>query len=109
MATDINFIDFVSEQVGRAGIIESKKMFGEYLIYCDGRPALLVCDNQVFVKILPEITELFAAHGRAPEVGVPYKGAKEHYILDADDADFAVEITSLLAKILPIPKKKNKK
>ena len=109
MASDIGFVDFVCEQVGRAGAIESKKMFGEYLVYCDGRPALLVCDNQVFVKILPETTALFAARGRAFDVGLPYKGAKEHYVLDMDDADFATETTGLLARMPPPDKKNNKK
>ena len=39
-------------------------------------------------------------------MGFPYDGAKEHYILDMEDRDFATEITRLLAKILPLPKKK---
>ena len=108
MATDKSFIDFIIDQVRGAGLIESRKMFGEYMVYCDAKPALLVCDNQVFIKILPETTALFARHSRSAEIGIPYKGAKEHYILDMDDADFAAEMTALLAKILPLPKKKKK-
>jgi TfoX/Sxy family transcriptional regulator of competence genes len=106
MATDKSFVDFIIGQVAGAGIIESRKMFGEYMVYCDGRPVLLICDNQAFVKILPQVTDLFASRGSKPDTGFPYNGAKEHYILDADDADLAVEITKLLAKILPLPKRK---
>jgi len=106
MATDKDFVDFIIGQIEGAGVIEYKKMFGEYMVYSDGKPVLLVCDNQVFVKMLPEVTELFGAEGRSPDKGVPYKGAKEHYILDVEDSDFAVEMVRLLARILPMPKKK---
>ena len=108
MATDKDFIDFTLGQLRGAGLIEAKKMFGEYMIYSDGKPALLVCDNQVFIKMLPEVRALFESRGRTPDIGVPYKGAKEHYILDADDGDFATEVTRLLTDILPLPKKKKK-
>ncbi|MDR1026857.1 MAG: TfoX/Sxy family protein [Rickettsiales bacterium] len=109
MASDKDFIDFAVEQVAAAGDISARKMFGDFMIYCDAKPALLVCDNTPFVKILPETTELFARLGASPEKGVPYKGAKEHYILDIENADAAVEMMRLLARILPLPKPRKKK
>ncbi|MFR2154639.1 MAG: hypothetical protein ACLS48_08380 [[Eubacterium] siraeum] len=56
-------------------------MFGEYMVYVNDKPVLLVCDNTVYVKKLPEIEELMSG----AECGVPYDSAKEHYILDIED------------------------
>jgi hypothetical protein len=108
MATDKDFVDYVSDQVAEAGVITSKKMFGDYMVYCDGKPALLVCDNVVYVKILPEVSALFDNYEIQPEIGVPYKGAKDHFILDCDNGGFAMEMTRLLARILPMPKPRKK-
>ena len=57
MATTIDYIEFVMESLGRIGTENAryKKMFGEYMVYVDERPVLLVCDNTVFVKKLPGI------------------------------------------------------
>jgi TfoX/Sxy family transcriptional regulator of competence genes len=109
MASDKDFIDWVCEQIQPSGAITVRKMFGEYMVYCDARPVLLVCDNTPFVKILPETTELFAAHGVSPDRGFPYAGAKEHYVLDLENSDLAVDMLRLLARILPLPKPKKKK
>jgi hypothetical protein len=50
MASDKEFVDFVVDQMGDAGLITFKKMFGEYALYCDGKVIALICDNQLFVK-----------------------------------------------------------
>jgi hypothetical protein len=77
-------------------------MMGEYLAYVDDRPVLLVCDNTVFVKCLP------CVDGLLTEKAFPYKGAKEHFVLDIDDADLAKRVARLMADNTPLPKKKTK-
>ena len=57
MATDLNYIKYVVEQIDLPEI-SFKKMFGEYMVYYKAVPVLLVCDDCVFVKILKETTEL---------------------------------------------------
>ncbi|MDR3228710.1 MAG: TfoX/Sxy family protein [Puniceicoccales bacterium] len=104
MSTHPDFIAHVVEQIHDAGEITSKKMFGEYMIYSNAKPVLLVCDNTVFVKILDTTTALLAS----AEKGFPYSGAKEHYIVDPDDAKLLSEIVRHLEKITPIPQKKTK-
>ncbi len=42
----------------RIDAISCKKMFGEYLVYINGKPAIMVCDNAAMVKKLPELAEL---------------------------------------------------
>lgn len=85
MATDLNYIKYVVEQIDLPDI-SFKKMFGEYMVYYKAVPVLLVCDDCVFAKILKETTELL---GEDCEQGYPYDGAKLHYVLDIDNSDLA--------------------
>lgn len=105
MATTVDFIEFVAEQVDGRFAKRYKKMFGEYMVYINEKPVLLVCDNTVFVKILPEITEQMAT----AEKGYPYSGAKEHYILDIEDREKTNEVIDILESITPMPKPKKQK
>ena len=41
-------------------------------------------------------------------VGYPYKGAKEHYILDIDNEELSKKVVQLLESVTELPKKKNK-
>ena len=50
MASDPNFVEYVCYQIGRAGAITHRRMFGEYAVYYDGKVVALVCDNQFFIK-----------------------------------------------------------
>ena len=50
MASHQNFVDYVAEQLGEAGSIRSRKMFGEYGLYCDGLFFAVICDDRLFIK-----------------------------------------------------------
>ena len=109
MASSQEFIEFVQDQIINAGDIQYKKMFGEYMVYCGIKPVLLVCDDTVFVKQLPDVLQKFTEHGITPDCGFPYRGAKEHYILDIENTDLSIEMVQLLESILPAPKPKKPK
>ena len=103
MATTMDFVEYIMEQV--AGFdARYRKMFGEYMVYISDKPILLVCDNTVFVKIWPCIEDLM----QSADKGFPYTGAKEHYILDLDDAELVREVITRLKEVTPIPKKRKK-
>ena len=68
MATSVEYIEFVCEQLREFGEVRYRKMFGEYMAYLHEKPVLLVCDNTVFVKKLPEVRELLAQ----ADCGAPY-------------------------------------
>ena len=104
MATSLSFIDYVCEQLNGIGEIRYKKMFGEYMIYLNNKPVIIVCNNTAFVKKLDCIAEKM----KSAELGYPYKNAKEHYILDIDNSDFCKTIVTEIEKATPMPKKKNK-
>ena len=104
MATTQEYIEFVCEQIIGDLNIRYKKMFGEYMVYANDKPVLLVCDNTVYVKKLPELFNLL----ENAEVGVPYKGAKEHFILDIENTELSLKVVQVLENITPLPKKKIK-
>ncbi|MDR0379340.1 MAG: TfoX/Sxy family protein [Candidatus Accumulibacter sp.] len=98
MASTPDFVEYVCEQLAGVGAIRHRKMFGDYMVYINDKPVLLVCDNTVFVKKHDCLNEDMKG---APS-GVPYPGAKSHYILDIDDAAFAQRVVRRLeAVILP--------
>ena len=105
MSTSKEYIAFVCDQLAGIPDVTYKKMFGEYMVYVNDKPVLLVCDNTVFVKIVPELAALMADAER----GLPYEGAKEHYILDIDDTDLARQVVAVLETVTPLPKPKKKK
>ena len=78
MATSADYLTFVLEQLSPLGGVRSRKMFGEYMVYFNEKPVLLVRDNTVFVKKLPVLDNLMYD----TPCGCPYEGAKERYMLD---------------------------
>jgi TfoX/Sxy family transcriptional regulator of competence genes len=105
MATSLDYIEYAAAQTAGCGSVRYRKMFGEYMIYVNDKPILLVCGNCVFVKILPCLDELM----RSAERGFPYDGAKEHYILDIDNAELTQTVVSALEAATPLPKPRKKK
>jgi hypothetical protein len=104
MASSLDFIEFICEQIRATGAIRHKKMFGEYMVYVNEKPLLLVCNNTVYVKILPCLDALMANAER----GIPYNGAKEHYILDIEDGVLSCAVVAALEKVTPVPIRKRK-
>lgn len=105
MATSQEYIEFVCEQLIGIENVRYKKMFGEYMVYVNDKPVLLVCDNAVMVKKLPAIAELMAD----AECDYPYDGAKEHYILDIENRELTAKVVEILEQVTPVPKKRTKK
>ena len=104
MSTSLDFIEFTCDQIAGCGIIRYRKMFGEYMVYVNDKPVLLVCDNTVYVKKHDALEQKM----HRSELGIPYKGSKEHYILDIDDSEFSKEVIAILEPITSIPKKKSR-
>lgn len=105
MASKETFVTFVCDQLQGVGEVRSRKMFGDYMIYVNDKPLLLLCDDTVFVKKLPALAELLQ---NAP-CGVPYDGSKEQYILDPEDADLLRKVVAVLEPITPLPKARKAK
>lgn len=104
MATTNEYIEYVCEQISGIGEIRYKKMFGEFMVYINDKPVLMVCDNIPFVKKLDCIKEIM----KDAQVGYPYEGAKEHYVLDIDDSEFCKSVLLQIEKVTPISRSRKK-
>ena len=107
MASDQKFVDFVVEQIEKAGEITAKKMFGEYGIYADGKIFALVCDNQLFIKPTTAGRAFIGNVVEAP----PYPSAKPSFLIEdkTEDREWLSELVRLTVKELPDAKVKKKK
>ncbi len=89
-------------------IFTARAMFGEYALYCDGKVVALICDDLLYVKIVPSSSELESMC----EKDSPYTGAKLHYVVEEEQIRSIKnlsEILQLLSASLPKPKPKKKK
>ncbi|KWW31730.1 MAG: TfoX N-terminal domain-containing protein [bacterium P3] len=85
MSSNPDFVQYIIDQCGGAGVIAARKMFGDYGIYCDGKIFGLVCDNGFYVKPTKAGSRML----RNTDMRPPYPGAKPYfYIEDVDDRDY---------------------
>ncbi|MDR0821988.1 MAG: TfoX/Sxy family protein [Oscillospiraceae bacterium] len=106
MATSPAFMEYAADRIRSLGFETTRyrKMFGEYMLYVDDKPVVIICDNVAMVKVLPELYE--PCHRLDKQS--PYSGAKEHYVLDLDDADKTRRIIDILVRVTKVPVKKQK-
>jgi len=104
MASDQSFMEYITDQMGAAGNIAYRKMFGEYAAYCDGKVVAPVCDNQLFVKPTDQGRSYIGDVCEAP----PYPGAKMYFLIEdaLDDREWISGLIRITAKQLPQPKPK---
>ena len=106
MASNQDFVQYIADQCAGAGDIVTKKMFGDYGIYCDGKIFGLICDDCFYLKPTDEVRPLL----RVVDMRPPYDGAKDYYyIADVDDRDYLAQIVRKTCQELPKPKVKAKK
>lgn len=105
MATDRKTVDYLVDQMSKAGPVSAKPMFGEYGVYLDGKMVAIIADGQLFLKPTPAGRALVPDAEEAP----PYPGAKPQLLIDADrweDQDALSELIRATAAELPTPKPK---
>lgn len=107
MATSVEIINFLVDQLSGIQQLSTRRMFGEYCVYIAGKPVGFVCDDQLYVKI--------TAAGRtfAPALaeGFPYPGAKAYLLVSADrweDRDWLAELVLATYSALPEVKARKK-
>lgn len=107
MATDQSFVEYVFEQAGLADRLTSKRMFGEYGLYVDGKVVAFCADNSLFLKLVPE-TEALLPDLPRQEL---FPGSKPYALADEllDDPDRLRTLLLALERALPEPKPKRPK
>lgn len=107
MATRKETAAFVLEQLGHANRFSIKAMFGEFALYADGKPVAFICNDQLFVKILPESAALEDRCERAPA----YPGSKDYYLVPEELITGERKLAAMLLRMgesLPLPKARKK-
>ena len=105
MASNADFVQYIADQCAEAGEITTRKMFGDYGIYCNGKIFGLICDNRFYLKP----TEAGKALLTKLELRPPYEDAKDYfYIEEVDDHEYLSNLVRATYKALPEPKPKKK-
>jgi TfoX/Sxy family transcriptional regulator of competence genes len=104
MATREDTVQYIRDQAGLGRRLESRKMFGEYALYLDGKVIALVCDDQLFLKPTPQGRQFL---GTVAE-GAPYPGAKPHFLIaeELEDPERLAQALEITASALPAPRPK---
>jgi TfoX/Sxy family transcriptional regulator of competence genes len=108
MASKQSTIDYIVEQISDAGDVRSRKMFGEFAIYCNEKVVALICDDQLFIKPTDSGRKFLDTVQEAP----PYPGAKPYFLIDAekwDDREWLSQLIIITTADLPLPKPKRKR
>ena len=107
MASHADFVDYVADQMQQAGAIRSRRMFGEYGLYCDGVFFSVICGDQLFVKITPAGQAAFPDLPKAP----PYEGARDYFLVeDVEDREQLAKLVRVTCEAQKnLPQKKRRK
>ena len=107
MASDVNFVKFVVDQIDAACEVTYRMMFGGYTLYSKGKVVALICDDQLFVKPTESGRSFIGDVVEAP----PYPGAKNSFLIqdEIEDGEWLTQLITLTEKELPKPKPKKKK
>ena len=107
MASHQDFVDYVAEQLREAGAIRSRKMFGEYGLFCDGVFFAVICNDQFFVKITSAGEAAFPHLPKAP----PYEGARDSFLVeDVENREQMTELVRITCEALRSgPQRKRRK
>lgn len=105
MSTSRDYVDYVLEKLHDPMVFFARAMFGEYALYANEKVVGLICDNTLYVKILPASIDLETQC----EKDSPYPGAKAHYVVTEDQLDNGYFVANILLKIsesLPLKHKR---
>lgn len=87
--------------------LSSRKMFGEYALYLEGKTVAFVCDDTLFIKPTPGANALLPEAERGPA----YPGSKDYIIgsESLDDPDLCIRALRAVAADTAPPKPKKPK
>lgn len=103
MATNKDLVQYIADQMARAGEVTFKKMFGEYGLYLHGKFFAMVCDDKLLFKPTEAGRQLLGT----PTLCEPYPGGKPcFYVENVDDHELLTALAIATCKELPEGKKR---
>lgn len=101
MASSKDYLDYILEQLSDLDGVTHRAMMGEYIIYYEGKVIGGIYDNRFLVKPVNAAKKLMPD---AP-YELPYEGAKEMLLADADNRELLNELIPAIADELPEKRK----
>jgi TfoX/Sxy family transcriptional regulator of competence genes len=107
MASDLEFVNYVVDQIDPSCEVTYRMMFGGCTLYSKGKVVALICDDQLFVKPTDAGRAFIGDVVEAPA----YPGAKLSFLIDdqIEDGEWLTELIQRTEEVLPKPKPKKKK
>ena len=103
-----DLVQYIVEQASQAGEVSAEKMFGDYCLYCDGKPVGLICDDYLYLKPFKQLEPLL--YDCDKQMQPPYDSAKPHYVItDVDDRDYVSQLVKKVAELLPPNRKTSRR
>ena len=109
MATKQGTVDYIVDQLVSLHNISSRKMFGGYVLYHEGKVVGLICNDILYIKITEEGKKFV---GKYYKEGYAYDGAKVSMQINEDqieDHEWLSKLVSITAQNLPLPKYRKSK
>jgi DNA transformation protein and related proteins len=104
MSTHKETTEYILEMLGSGSTFSVRAMFGEYALYCDGVVVGLICGDQLYIKDVPESSEL----ADYCDMGFPFSKAKEHYVIEEHHYTQIENLSEILENIAISIQKKAK-
>ncbi|MBQ3903552.1 MAG: TfoX/Sxy family protein [Eubacterium sp.] len=101
MASTKDYLNYILEQLSDLDGVTYRAMMGEYIIYYEGKVIGGIYDNRFLVKPVKSAVELMPD----AQYELPYDGAKEMLLADADNKDLLNELIPAVAAELPEKRK----
>lgn len=105
MATSKEFHDYIMENLQMAGVVSSRKMMGEYIVYYQDKLVGMICDNCFFLKPTEKVLQLLPDAQRA----YPYEGCKTLMVMLEEVEDRELMSLILNEMYLELPEQKKRK
>ena len=106
MATKQGTVDYIVDQLVSLNNISTRKMFGEYALYHEGKVVGLICNDTLYIKITEEGIKFV---GKYYKEGYAYDGARVTMQIDEDQIDnreWLSELVAITSLNIPMPKPK---
>ena len=95
MATQKETIEFILSKLRDQRRLTARAMFGEYALYADGKVVALVCNDLLYVKIVPASQAL----EDLCEKDAPFPGARPHYVVEESQVSTLEHLPAILAAV----------
>lgn len=107
MATSKEFHDYILENLQKVGVVSTRKMMGEYLVYFQDKLVGDICDNCFFLKPTKSVLQFMPHADRA----YPYEGSKTLMVVvdNVEETELMSDVLHKMCAELPEVKKKAKK